>query len=198
MASMPICSIDGCDKRVFSRGWCSKHWKRWRTTGDPLTTKKTPSGDATRFFREVVVPYAGDDCLTWPFKRGKNGYGHLGVDRRMQLVHRLACEAVNGPPPTPEHQAAHTCGKGRDGCCNPKHLRWATAKENTADKNAHGTMLRGSDNGWAKLTEADVRQVRALRGKLSQRKLAAMFGVSQAHVWRLHHEVSWDHLSAVA
>jgi len=52
-----ICSIDGCDSSVFARGWCSKHWSRWRTTGDPQKTKSTPRGEAKRFLEEVVIPY---------------------------------------------------------------------------------------------------------------------------------------------
>ena len=30
------CSIDGCDAPARGRGWCQKHWKRWRKYGDPL------------------------------------------------------------------------------------------------------------------------------------------------------------------
>ena len=30
------CSIDGCDGRVVARGWCGKHYQRWKTHGDPL------------------------------------------------------------------------------------------------------------------------------------------------------------------
>lgn len=40
-ASKPPCSIEGCEKRQLSRGWCSTHVNRWRQTGDPL---KTPTG----------------------------------------------------------------------------------------------------------------------------------------------------------
>lgn len=30
-----ICSIEGCDHLEKARGWCSKHYERWRTFGTP-------------------------------------------------------------------------------------------------------------------------------------------------------------------
>jgi hypothetical protein len=30
------CTIDGCVKLIKGRGWCSKHYDRWRKHGDPL------------------------------------------------------------------------------------------------------------------------------------------------------------------
>lgn len=32
------CTIDGCGQAHRARGWCAKHWTRWRTHGDPTVT----------------------------------------------------------------------------------------------------------------------------------------------------------------
>ena len=29
------CSVAGCDKSVLARGWCSRHYQRWKSHGDP-------------------------------------------------------------------------------------------------------------------------------------------------------------------
>lgn len=31
-----FCTVDGCDVKVVARGWCNRHWVRWRVYGDPL------------------------------------------------------------------------------------------------------------------------------------------------------------------
>jgi hypothetical protein len=33
------CSIEGCDNAHLARGWCDKHYRRWKATGDPLAVK---------------------------------------------------------------------------------------------------------------------------------------------------------------
>lgn len=30
-----ICSIPGCEKVEFTRSWCQRHYKHWKSTGDP-------------------------------------------------------------------------------------------------------------------------------------------------------------------
>lgn len=36
------CSISGCAKGVFGRGWCQTHYGRWWRNGDPLVVKLDP------------------------------------------------------------------------------------------------------------------------------------------------------------
>jgi hypothetical protein len=40
-----ICSMDGCEGKHKSRGWCLKHYSRWQAHGTPLgdISKPDPS-----------------------------------------------------------------------------------------------------------------------------------------------------------
>lgn len=46
MSKTSTCSIDGCGGQVFGRGWCQKHYSKWRNHGDPLTVIR-PKRSAT-------------------------------------------------------------------------------------------------------------------------------------------------------
>lgn len=135
--------------------------------------------------------YRGKGCLIWPFAR-INGYGILGQTvggkRITHYAHRWMCALVNGPPPSPNHEAAHECGNGVGGCVHPLHVAWKTKSQNQADRRRHGTKSMG----WVgKLTEAQAAQIRALKGKKLQREIAAMFGVSRANVSLIHCGKAW-------
>jgi hypothetical protein len=148
---------------------------------------KAALGEAKRYFEEVVLAYDGAICLLWPYGRTCDEYGVVGGGS----VHRRVCEAVNGPPPSPSHQAAHTCGQGHLGCVARRHLVWKTPKENVADTLVHGTRNRGQRNGWVKLNESQVKHIRRLRGVLSQRKRAALFKVGQTTVRDIDDRKTW-------
>lgn len=55
--STRTCAIDDCDGRPVARGWCNRHYLRWRSHGDPLSggaspRKPTDHGDGTRTCNE--------------------------------------------------------------------------------------------------------------------------------------------------
>lgn len=116
-----------------------------------------------------------DFCLIWPFSRKGGGYASISGDGL--LVHRIMCEARNGPPPTPEHHAAHSCERGHDGCVNSWHLDWKTPSENQLDRYT-GKPVAPS----AKLNAEKVAEIRALNGLEHAETTAERYGVSESNV----------------
>lgn len=119
-----------------------------------------------------LLPYALP-----PFAKFKNGYAELCIAGQTLRVSRLVCERVHGPSPSPDHQAAHSCGKGHLACVTKRHLSWKTRSENMADKVLHGTSKRGENCNFTKLSEASVLEIRALRKSVPQSEIAARFGI---------------------
>lgn len=188
-----ICSVLGCaSSKGMTAGLCGLHYGRKLRHGDPRVTliKATPKGEVTRFIEKVVIPYRGGDCLLWPYATAQ-GRGFAKYKGKWGLASRAVCEAVHGAPPGSEYEAAHSCGRGHEGCVNPMHLRWATHRENEADKLRHGTSQHGVRNAQAKLSEDDVRAIRNLRGVLHQRAIGQRFGISQTAVSMIHLRKRW-------
>lgn len=192
MADISICLIPECRKavKVKSSGLCNMHYKRVRRNGAPVC-KVTPKNGKRAFFDSVVLPCTAEDCLIWPFPFPRNARPHMNRDGRTVSVSRFVCELIYGPAPSPTHQAAHSCGKGDKGCVNPKHLRWATPRENCADMLDHGTRLCGELHPSAKLSEADVLAIRKFKGKMTRPAIARMFGVSRAAIDRIFSGRAW-------
>jgi transcriptional regulator with XRE-family HTH domain len=71
------------------------------------------------------------------------------------------------------------------------HLSWKTTKENSADKLAHGTKMRGESHPTAKLKASDVAEIKAMRGVVPHRQLAERFGVSISHISRIQSGRAW-------
>lgn len=36
------CAVDDCDRNAVTRGWCHKHYQRWRKHGDPTIVARPP------------------------------------------------------------------------------------------------------------------------------------------------------------
>jgi hypothetical protein len=196
--STETCTIAECGRPHHARGWCLKHYLRWRNHDDPLYVDGTSPGEAQKYFWGVVLSHQSAECLFWPFGRNENGYGMISHEGRNWIASRLACQLVNGQPPTPDHEAAHSCGKGHLGCVNPHHVDWKTHIENMADALVHGTMGPGEKAPAAKLTDPQVREIIALKGQMLQREIAARFGIRQSQVSMIHRGKSWPHINRAA
>lgn len=185
------CSIASCQRPIWSRKMCKMHYERNRRHGDPLKCKKQLStkGAPLAWIREHVG-YSGKKCLTWPFAKFPDGRAHMSGGKPA----RVMCALAHGEAPSRKHQAAHRCGKGHEACVNPQHLYWATPKENAADQVLHGTKAVGSNLPQSKLTEADVREIRRLKGKVKQNEIAARFDVNPSCICKILYGATWSHV----
>lgn len=76
-------------------------------------------------------------------------------------------------------------------CVNPAHLFLGTNDDNMADMVAkkRDRKARGEDSGNVKLKEADVIHIR--RSGISNRELAAMYGVDTSNISRIKTRNTW-------
>lgn len=152
-----------------------------------ITRPKASWGSARAFIAQVMATDT-DECIIWPYGRHSHGYGvisRVSGEAHGGYAHRLVCELAHGKPPGGKRHAAHSCGKGHEGCVNWKHLHWATAKQNAADKVAHGTQPVGEKVTGSKLTGAQVLEICALRKTLPAKAIAAMYGINFRYVYQL-------------
>ena len=130
-------------------------------------------------------------------KTNLNSWGYLQVhlSRKGRVswstVHRLVLAAFVGPPAAGE-QGNHMNGIKTDNRLT--NLEWATPSENI--RHAHRTDLapRGERSSRAKLTEAQVLQIRALSKNVTGRELARRFGVSASAISLVLNRKHWQHV----
>lgn len=144
----------------------------------------------SRLWREVNVR-GEDECWPWIGKLDEDGYGErFKVSKKRYRPHRVACELEHGPSAM---LALHSCNNRA--CCNPSHIRWGTAKQNTVDMIAAGRMAKGSEHPAHKLNEEIVAVIRGMAKEgAATRALARQFCISQTQARRIVGGVSWRHV----
>lgn len=188
-ANVPPCSVDGCDRAAHSRGRCKLHYERVRR-GNEIGPAYSIRGKRLRWIEHHVI-HQGEDCLIWPYSVGDHGRGSVQMNNVIMSAPRAMCLMVHGAPPTPEHEAAHSCGKGHEGCVHPQHLSWKTRVENEADKIVHGTLRKGTGINTNKLTELQVKEIRRRLAAETGVDLAEEFGVTPSQISSIKTGKSW-------
>lgn len=170
-------------------------------------TKKTCSRSCTNVYRagidleqrfwDRVDTSGGDDaCWPWTLSTNDQGYGRMGWGSKLELTHRIAWALGYNAGVFPDENVLHTCDNPP--CCNPAHLFIGTQDDNMQDTVSKGRASRkyGNLNGRAKLTEDQVREIRALyaAGTHSQSELSSMFGIHQTRVSAIVNRKQWPHI----
>lgn len=149
---------------------------------------RAAAGDPERYIR-AHIGYSGNECIPWPYGTSDKGYGLAVISGIQMTASRWMCILSHGEPPFDGAEAAHSCGNGHQGCINPNHLVWKSHKQNMEDRKRHGTENYGERNGKTKLTEADVRAIRAAPPVLAP--LMERYGMSKHGISKIRSGKRW-------
>ena len=120
----------------------------------------------------------------------------LGTGRYKQVrVHYLIALTFKGPRPSPLYEVCHNDGNGTNN--RETNLRWDTKKANAADQLKHGTKPVGSQSNLAKLTDAQVLEIKAAIPNWKHGmgvEFAERFGVGTTAISNIKREKRWAHL----
>ena len=135
------------------------------------------------------------DCLEWHGSRHRDGYGTVWVDGKSHKAHRIAWRLWRGEIPD-GMVVMHTCDNPP--CVDIHHLRVGTQADNMRDRDAKGrhVSVKGESVNNAKLTEADVREIRRLyaTGNYHQIDIAEIFLITQAAINHIVNRKNWRHV----
>jgi hypothetical protein len=137
-----------------------------------------------------------DECWNWTGAIDTPGYGAFNYNGKKKNSHVVAYILTYGSVPDGKI-VCHTCSHNRP-CCNPNHLYAGTHSDNMLDAIkdgrifAHNTGRSGSENINAKLSEEDVREIRALRDNGTPYKdIARRYGIHERHAKAIVRREKW-------
>lgn len=138
------CSVEGCERETEARGWCKRHYERWRVNGDPVAPPppRQPAPRRSRipedrFHEKYTKDMSG--CWHWTSAIDGAGYSQLTINDKPVRAYRWYYELVKGPVPT-GLELDHLCANKL--CVNPDHLEAVTHRENI--RRAHARRRRAS------------------------------------------------------
>jgi len=156
-----------------------------------------PSSEIQERFWDSIEKTRQDDCWEWNGTVMGAGYGTMSINGTTVYAHRLAYRLTHGEI---EGQVVrHRCNNRS--CCNPSHLTEGDHSDNMKDAADVGTLSdrpqnfkRGEENPGAKLTEADVAEIRL---RLEDREetfqeIGDAYGVSKATIHQIKSGKTWS------
>lgn len=157
---------------------------------------KERSEPASEVFDKLVWQET-DACIIWPLSTISDGYGRLRVGKKIIQTHRLAYEKRIKEIPE-GLKVCHKCDNPP--CMNYRHLFLGTVLDNKLDEVNKKRNVHGERHPHAKLTEAQVLDIRAryvldLKNRAPRQKLLAIeFGVGQDVISAIVRRETWKHI----
>lgn len=179
----PICAC-GCGQKT------ANHERKWIAGHRPVGRNPDEFWSRTR--------PVSTGCLEWADRTGPKGYGVVSWEGKTWIASRLAWTLTFGPIPDGAHVLHHCdnppCVNAPGGC-----LYLGDHDRNMADKVERGRQIDGERHGRAKLSAAQVTEIRrryifpSYEGAhdSNARALAKEFGVDRTVIQRLAKNQLW-------
>lgn len=193
------CLVLGCLDPHSAKGYCKRHYYRWRRYGDPMrvvvahVSRKLTIAERL----DLLLDKSGGPEACWPYirKLHRTGYAPVRFHGSIKGVHVWAYEVAFGPVMDGMF-VLHACDNRR--CGNPAHLSVGTHQDNMNDKVARGRQARmaGEENPFAKLTKDQAIEIK--RRRLSGERVVDLvreFGVSGFAIYGIATGKTWAHLA---
>ncbi len=134
-------------------------------------------------------------CWVWTAYKNHRGYGKKGLgESAVYEAHRLSYFLHHKIDPGILY-VCHKCDNRA--CVNPEHLFLGTQADNIADAKNKNRLSIGSRHYIAKITEAQVIEIRTLyeTGNYSQAELARRYGFkSSVSIFHIVNKNHWKHI----
>jgi len=149
-----------------------------------------------KFLNKLPEILNENDCWNWEGPKDKNGYGVFNHNKKTLKAHRISYEIYYSEPLNELH-CLHKCDN--PSCVNPLHLFSGTNLDNVRDRVRKGRSStgnqKGSKNGFSKLTEKEVIEIRNLYNMgVSKKELSKKYNVHRCNIHYIVTNKTWTHL----
>lgn len=136
---------------------------------------------------KVINKHTGHTLAPQP--NGK-GYLRVSIGKKLMFIHRLVAEKYI-PNPENKPQVNHKDGNKLNNCVD--NLEWVTNQENRNHAVDNDLQVTGERCSWAKLTEENVKEIRANPGYENE-YWARKFKVSRGTINDVVNYRTWKHI----